>query len=119
MISNRETKIAIARFCQQTLKVVHILVQVKTCSPTCQFFKCGENAAVYRRDGIWCRWTEDMCNVANCTYAMCVKRRLLPRGVCGETVKRQTTDKQLEEVVGPAIKLRGRILRKVKDKELF
>jgi hypothetical protein len=60
-----------------------------------------------------------MCNVANCTYAICAKRRLLPRGICGETVKRKTVEKQLDEVVGPAVKLRGRALRKIRDREIF
>jgi hypothetical protein len=100
-------------------KVVSTLAQVKMCSPTCELFKCGKNAAVYRRNGVWCRWTEDVCNVANCSYALCTKRRLLPRGICGETVKRKTTEKQPEEVVGPAIKLRGRALRKIGERELF
>lgn len=98
---------------------MHILAQVKTCSATCQSFKCVKNAAINHQDGVWCRWTEEMCNVANCTYAICIKRRLLPRGVCGETVKRKTVEKPPEEVVGPAIKLRGRALRKVKEKEIF
>lgn len=48
-----------------------------------------------------------------------MKRRLLPRGVCGETVKRKTVEKQPEEVVGPAIKLRGRALRKIREKEIY
>jgi hypothetical protein len=69
------------------------LTQTKTCSPTCQFFKCTKNSAFYRRDTIWCRWTEEMCNIANCTYTICVRRRLLPRGICGETVKRKTVER--------------------------
>ena len=60
-----------------------------------------------------------MCNVAGCTYAICIRRRLLPRGICGETIKRKTIDKQPEEVVGPAIKLRGRSLRKIGEKVIF
>jgi hypothetical protein len=50
---------------------------------------------------------------------MCIKRRLLPGGICGETVKRKTVEKPPEEVVGPGIKLRGRALRKIGDKEIF
>jgi hypothetical protein len=95
------------------------LAQTKNCSPTCQFFKCVKNSAFYRRDLVWCRWTDDACNVANCTYALCVKRRLLPRGVCGETVKRKTVEKEPEEVMGESIKLRGKALRKIGDKEIF
>jgi len=50
---------------------------------------------------------------------MCIKRRLLPRGICGEAVKRRTAEKPPEEAVGPAIKLRGRALRKIGEKEIF
>ena len=64
-------------------------------------------------------WTEEMCNVANCTYALCVKRRLLPRGICGETVKRKTVERAPEEVIGQSIKLRGKALRKIGDREIF
>lgn len=98
---------------------MHVLVQVKTCSPTCKFFKCAKNAAVYRRDGVWCKWTDDTCDVANCSFAMCTKRRLLPRGVCGETVKRKTIEKRPEEVIGTTVKLRGKTLRKIGEKEIF
>jgi hypothetical protein len=63
--------------------------------------------------------TEENCNVAKCTYAICVRRRLLPRGICGETIKRKTVDKQPDEVVGPTIKLHGKALRKIGEKEIF
>jgi hypothetical protein len=96
-----------------------VLAQAKKCSPTCRFFRCAKNAVIYRRDSVWCRLTDEPCDVANCVYAMCMKRRLLPGGICGETVKRKTVEKPPEEVVGPAIKLRGRALRKIGDKEIF
>jgi hypothetical protein len=103
----------------EQLRIVQTLVQVKTCSPTCPSFKCAKGAIVYRRDDLWCTWTEDTCDVANCTYAICVKRRLLPRGICGESIKRKTIEKEPDEVVGPTIKLRGRALRKIGEKEIF
>jgi hypothetical protein len=34
-------------------------------------------------------------------------------------VKRKTVERPPDEVVGPAIKLRGRALRKIKDREIF
>jgi hypothetical protein len=98
---------------------VHVLAQVKMCSPSCQSFKCAKAAVVYRQDGVWCRWTDEECDVANCTYAICVKRRLLPKGTCGETIKRKTVEKQPEEVIGPTVKLKGRVFRKVGEKEIF
>jgi hypothetical protein len=61
-----------------------------------------------------------MCSVANCTYSMCVKRRLLPGGVCGETVKRQTVEKDLDDDLSfEPIKLKGKALRKLGDKEIY
>jgi len=48
-----------------------------------------------------------------------MKRRLLPKGICGETIKRKTIEKPPEEVVGETIKLRGRALRKIGEKEIF
>jgi len=50
---------------------------------------------------------------------MCIKRRLLPGGICGETVKRKTVEKEPEEVIGPTIKLRGKSLRRIGEKEIF
>ena len=60
-----------------------------------------------------------MCDVPNCLYAMCLKRRLLPKGVCGETIKRKTVERQPEEFVTETVKLRGRALRKIGEKEIF
>ena len=85
----------------------------------CPSFKCANNSAFIRHDAAWCRWTEEACNVANCTYALCIKRRLLPQGVCGETVKRKTVDKLPEEDMGETVKLRGKALRKIGERELF
>jgi len=92
---------------------------VKRCSPKCKFFRCAKNAAIFRKNIVWCRWTDEECDVANCSYATCVKRRLLPGGICGETIKRKTVEKPPEEIVGPAIKLRGKALRKIGEKEIF
>jgi len=50
---------------------------------------------------------------------MCLKRRLLPQGVCGETIKRKTVETEPEEVSSPTVKLRGRALRKIREKEIF
>jgi hypothetical protein len=48
-----------------------------------------------------------------------MKRRLLPKGVCGETIKRKTVDKPLEEVLDTPVKLHGKALRKLGEKEIF
>jgi hypothetical protein len=51
---------------------------------------------------------------------MCLKRRLLPKGVCGETVKRKTVEKDLDDdFLAESIRLRGKTLRKLGDKEIY
>jgi len=44
---------------------------------------------------------------------------LLPGGICGETLRRKTIDKSPEEVQIPSIKVRGKVFRKIGEKELF
>ena len=95
-----------------------MLTEIKHCSPKCNLFRCGKNALVYRGNTVWCQWTEEECEVSNCSYATCTKRRLLPRGICGETVKRKTTEIEPEEL-GPTVKLKGKALRKIGEKEIF
>lgn len=52
---------------------------------------------------------------------MCMKRRLLPGGICGETVKRKTVEKDLDAdgFVSDPIKLRGKALRKLGDQDFY
>ncbi|NIP67532.1 hypothetical protein GWO18_05445 [Candidatus Bathyarchaeota archaeon] len=89
----------------------------KHCSPTCEAFKCAKEAAGRRGDVVWCEWTDEECQVAKCNFAMCVKRRLLPDGVCGETLKRKTAEKGPEEMEMP-VKLRARVKKKLRN-DLF
>jgi hypothetical protein len=48
-----------------------------------------------------------------------MKRRLLPRGICGETVKRITTDRDPDELEAEAVRLKGKAFRKLGERELF
>ena len=51
---------------------------------------------------------------------MCMKRRFLPGGVCGETVKRKTVEKELDDdLLGDSIRLKGKALRKLGDQEFY
>ncbi len=100
------------------------MAQSKPCSPTCQSFKCTKNAAVYRRDSVWCREAEEQCNIAKCTYSMCFKRRMLPGAICGETVKRQTIDHEImdeDPIVDNknSVYLKGKALRKLGDEDYY
>jgi len=48
-----------------------------------------------------------------------VKRKLLPNGVCGDTIRRRTVERKPEEEVLPTIRVRGKFFKKLRDKELF
>ena len=79
-----------------------------------------KRAVIYQGNRIWCRWTDEACDVANCSYSSCARRRLLPGGVCGESVKRRTVDiRPEEEDPIPSVKLKGKTLRKLGDKDYF
>jgi hypothetical protein len=95
------------------------MAQSKPCSPACQAFKCAKNSLLFRRDFVWCRETEEQCNIAKCTYSMCMKRRMLPGGICGETVRRQTVERDVDDFLDESVKIKGKALRKLGDRELF
>lgn len=94
------------------------MTEPKSCFPTCRKFRCGKNALNIRGNKAWCRWTDEPCDLKNCSYSMCVSRRLLPGGICGETVKRKTVERRIEDI-GPTIKVRGKTFRKIGEKEIF
>ena len=48
-----------------------------------------------------------------------MKRRLLPEAVCGETVKRQTVEKDFEDIDDVPVRLKGKTLRKFGDKDFY
>lgn len=95
------------------------LSEAKKCFSKCSKFRCGKNFLIFRGKTPWCRWTDEPCNPINCNYAICASRRLLPGGICGETLKRKTVDKSPEEETVPSIKVRGKIFRKIGEKEIF
>jgi len=45
----------------------------------------------------------------------------LPGGICGETVKRKTIERRIEDIesIGPTIRVRGKTFRKIGEKEIF
>jgi len=101
------------------LRFVYALAATKFCSSNCRFFKCGKRALIYRGRIPWCSWTNEECTPRNCQYAVCVKRKLLPNGVCGDTIRRRTVERKPEEEVLPTIRVRGKFFKKLRDKELF
>ncbi|MFQ6084954.1 MAG: hypothetical protein ACE5OY_01620 [Candidatus Bathyarchaeia archaeon] len=79
-----------------------------------------KRALVYRGDSPWCKLTDDGCDPRECSYAICVKRRLLPNGTCGLAIKRRTTEGvRPEEFMTTGIRVRGKAFRKLGEKEVF
>jgi len=69
---------------------------------------------------VWCTWTSEPCNPANCAYAICMKRRILPNGVCAFSVKRKTREEeQPEDLLKDEIKVRGKLFRKTGEKRIL
>jgi hypothetical protein len=49
-----------------------------------------------------------------------MKRRMLPGGICGETVKRKTVEKEIDDVFpDESLKLKGKALRKLGDQDFY
>jgi hypothetical protein len=48
-----------------------------------------------------------------------MKRRMLPEGICGETIKRKTVEKDVDEFFDDSIKIKGKALRKLGDQEYY
>jgi hypothetical protein len=44
---------------------------------------------------------------------------MLPEAVCGETIKRKTVDKDVEDFFDDSVKLKGKALRKLGDQEFY
>jgi hypothetical protein len=78
-----------------------------------------KRAVIYRGNRVWCSWTDEECNISNCSYASCARRQLLPGGVCGESVKRKTVERTLDDDLIPSVKLKGKALRKIGDKDFY
>ena len=66
-----------------------------------------------------CRQTDELCSVSKCQYSLCMKRRLLPQGICGETVRRITVEHDFDDDFGEPVRLKGKALRKFGDKEIY
>jgi len=79
------------------------------CKPTCQHFRCAKKALLKSNPkrgkeggGIvqqaLCTWVNDYCSGANCTFAYCEIRALLPDGTCElELRKKPVKIRDIEE----------------------
>jgi len=73
---------------------------------------------------IYCRWADDDCVGYSCNYAICVRGRLLPKGICSLAVKRKTDKETNPEEIHPDIpinniKLKGKLLRRFREDEII
>lgn len=74
----------------------------------------------YQGRNAWCDWTSEPCDVKSCNFAMCYKRQLLDNGVCGMSIKRRTQeDIEPEEFIPQEIRVKGKIVRKLGEKNVF
>jgi len=92
---------------------------VRYCNPKCEFFQCGQRANYFKGEKVFCRWADDECHATRCNYTSCIRGRLLANGVCGLTVRRKTTEKEALEEAPPTIRLRGRVIRRIDEREIF
>ena len=91
----------------------------KNCFPACEFFRCGQRSLFFKGKVAWCKFADDECVVKTCKYVQCVRGKMLPDGICGLTVKAKSLDDiKPEEAIKP-VKITGKLVQKLKEKELY
>ena len=110
---------------QIDFEVTYNLENYVSCFPSCDAFKCGQHALIHAGKRIYCRWADDDCVGCTCNYAICVRGRLLPNGVCGLSVKRKTNEESAPETVNAVsaklntVKVKGKLLRRFREDDLI
>ncbi|MCS7116562.1 MAG: hypothetical protein RMJ31_04810 [Nitrososphaerota archaeon] len=87
------------------------------CWPRCVWFKCGKRALLIRGNTIWCSWINESCIGPSCSYALCIRAKMLPQNRCGLVVKRVTTDKVRPEDFKLDIKIPGKLAQRIGSDE--
>lgn len=62
------------------------------CIPKCMWFRCSRHALKTRSSILWCDWIEGECIGPSCTYAQCLRGKMMTDNRCGLVVRRVTTD---------------------------
>jgi hypothetical protein len=44
---------------------------------------------------------------------------MLPKGICGETVRRVTVDREVDELPDDSVRIKGKAFRKLGERDLF
>ncbi|MEB3844285.1 MAG: hypothetical protein LRS48_01220 [Desulfurococcales archaeon] len=75
------------------------------CNPLCPFFRCSRNALRITTEQFkgriirvpFCSWIGDKCIGAQCRFAYCEKKAMLPDGRCAFAVGKKREEKDFEE----------------------
>jgi len=101
------------------LGVFEMSQKLGPCTPSCEFFRCGQRSLFFKSKAAWCKFADDECEVRTCKYAQCVRDRLLPNGVCALELRPRTSfDVEPDRVVQP-IKAPAKLAQKLKERELY
>lgn len=95
-------------------------MEVKKCFPKCEFFRCGQRALQLKFGKQYCKLVDDVCEGYKCRYAICIRNRLLPDGICSLTIKREQKQVEipLEDDALKKIRVKGKLQKRL-GKEIF
>jgi hypothetical protein len=85
------------------------------CWPQCSLFKCGNRSL--RNDGgvIQCIWINDTCIGPSCSYAVCIRGKMLGIKRCGLTVRRVTAESHHPDRLKLNDKIKVKLSNRIKD----
>lgn len=85
------------------------------CWPQCVFFKCSKRSLKSQGEVISCLWINDDCIGTSCSFAMCVRGKMIGGKRCGLTFKRTTIETRREENLEIDPKLKSKLSKRIKD----
>ncbi|MEE9586043.1 MAG: hypothetical protein V3W09_04000 [Nitrososphaerales archaeon] len=85
------------------------------CWPQCVFFKCGNRSLKAQGEVIQCLWIHDDWIGSSCSYALCVRGKMLLGNQCGLTIRRVTVETKRPSDLELDGKLKSRLSKRIKD----
>jgi hypothetical protein len=85
------------------------------CWPQCVFFKCSKRSLKGQGDAVRCLWINDDCIGTSCSFAICVRGKMLAGKRCGLTFKRATVETKRHDDFEIDQKLKSRLSKRIKD----
>ncbi len=85
------------------------------CQPNCVFFKCGNRSINVQDDAIQCLWINDDCIGSSCSYALCVRGKMLAGNKCGLIIRRATLETKRPDDLDLNTKLKSRLTKRIKN----